>query len=467
MNVDTALLDHPLKISEVNSLISATLKQGFYNLALEGEISGFKPSTSGHFYFSLKDEKSKISAVMFKSRQYNLNFKPQDGDLVTVYGNIEVYIPYGTYQIVIDKMVKQGEGDLLAQMEKLKQYYQNLGYFDPQAKPSIPKYPKRLIVITAPTGAAIRDILQITGRRAPSLDIIILPTLVQGESAPQAIANRIRQADDFQLGDLIIVGRGGGSVEDLSCFSTVPVIEAIHESSIPVISAVGHENDWALSDYVASLRASTPSAAAELATSSYFEVLTALEQARLTINASLEAKLNCAKLILNQAGIIEQKLVQRLKDAELVLAGARHNTVYLKGKLNNAYLTISVFQDSKDTVINSKLLRAKSQVTENLLTIETAFKKLVENNKQEIKLHKTAIDYSFSILVKEKKALLEKEKTKLETLNPYSVLKRGYSILKTEDGKIIKDAKQVKDGEVLIATLNKGKLTLQNIGEMI
>lgn len=465
MNVDTALLDHPLKISEVNTLISATLKQGFYNLALEGEISGFKPSTSGHFYFSLKDEKSKISAVMFKSRQYNLNFSPQNGDLVTVYGNIEVYVPYGTYQIVIDKMVKQGEGDLLAQMEKLKQYYQNLGYFDPQAKLKIPKYPKRLVVITAPTGAAIRDVLQITGRRAPSLDIIILPTLVQGESAPETIAKRIYQADDFQLGDLIIVGRGGGSVEDLSCFSTPPVIEAIHNCSIPVISAVGHENDWALSDYVADLRASTPSAAAELATAFYYEVLNKLESANLTIISSLENKINKAKLIIKESSIIKEVMNRKVNDAKLVLTEAKHNAVYLKGKLNNAYLAISAFQDSKDSVINSKLVSAKSKIKENKLTLDTLFKKLVETKGQEIKNAKTAINYSFVLIVKDKKAKLEKEKTKLETLNPYSVLKRGYSILQTEDGKIIKDAKMVKSGDILIATLNKGKLNLQNIGD--
>ena len=465
MNVDTALLDHPLKISECNALIAETLKTGFYNLALEGEISGFKPSSSGHFYFSLKDEKSKISAVMFKTRQYNLDFLPDNGDFVTVYGNIEVYVPYGTYQIVVDKMVRKGTGDLLAQIEKLKQYYQNLGYFDIKNKRIIPKYPKRLVVITASTGAAIRDILQITKRRAPGLDIIILPTLVQGEEAPNMIASRIKQADSFLLGDLIILGRGGGSPEDLACFSSPQVIEAMHNCEIPIISAVGHENDWVLSDYIASLRASTPSAAAELATQAYKEVSDKIEKSHFTISSTINAKLMNAQIKLKEAYSIESILKQKLNYAKFTLEKANKIEALLKGKLNKVELLLSYEKENKIHTLEKKLTDAKNKIASAKLLIQDKLNSKLKDYNQSLKEMKTYRSYQLTSIYKEKSNMLEKEKTKIESFNPYAIIKRGYSILKDEYGNIIKTTQTGLKAQVITAIVSDGKLMLKNIGD--
>lgn len=444
MNLDNALLDHPLKISEVNTLIASTLKEGFYNLSLEGEISGFKPSSSGHFYFSLKDEKSKISAIMFKTRQYNLDFRPQDGDLVTVWGSIEVYIPYGTYQIIIDRMVKKGDGDLLAQIEKLKQYYQNLGYFDLKNKKPIPQYPKKLVVITALTGAAVRDILHITSRRAPLLDIVILPTLVQGEMADKMISERIRQADIFQLGDLIILGRGGGSSEDLSCFSSAKVIEAIHNCSIPIISAVGHENDWALSDYVADLRASTPSAAAELATKGYQEVKNRLNSATMSVNAEMK---------------------NRILKTRFKIEKTKEMQMNLKSKVNSIMLSLSFWDENNTQLLENKLIRYKTMIKNQYGLINSKMYNYLSLVEKDITNKKDFFSYHLDNIYKKKLALLKAERTKIEAFNPYSVLKRGYSILTDENGNIIKNSKTVKPGLIIKAQLNEGRLVLKNIGE--
>ena len=265
-NSDNTLLDKPLTISEINQLLKAFIRERFYNICLVGEISSFRPSANGHWYFTLKDEKSQISAVMFRSANAMCPFTPCDGDLVEVTGNLDVYEVRGTYQIIIQSMKHAGLGAILAQLQKKKEYYQSLGWFDPDGKPPLPLYPKNIGVITASTGAAIKDILDTTGRRAPSVDITIYPVLVQGESAPAMIAAAIRQANELSISDVLIVGRGGGSIEDLLPFSSDEVVKAVHESEIPVISAVGHEIDTSLCDYVATRRAITPTDAAVIAT---------------------------------------------------------------------------------------------------------------------------------------------------------------------------------------------------------
>jgi exodeoxyribonuclease VII, large subunit len=465
MNVDTALLDHPLKVSEVNTLIAETLKTGFYNLALTGEISSFKPSTSGHFYFSLKDEKSKISAVMFKTRQYALSFRPKDGDRVTVYGNIEVYVPYGTYQIVIDRMVREGDGDIMARMEKLKAYYRQKGYFDIDAKRQIPKFPRRIAVVTAATGAAIRDILQITGRRAPGVDIIILPTLVQGEEAPAMIAKRIRQADEFLLGDVIIVGRGGGSQEDLLCFSSPDVVEAIHDSEIPVISAVGHENDYALSDFTADLRASTPSAAAELATAGYKEVSDSLASAVSNTKSLFNTLFLKSKIRVEKASLDSAALRERIAREKLRLRENGNLTALLRGRLNRAELSLAATAENRSEMLYLRLEKAKNLISLSHSERNRCMKeKLSENEKVKAECH-LKIRHSLSLIYNASLSRLNTEREKCRALNPYAVLKRGYAILSDSSGKVIRRSDELDPGEIVRATLGEGTLTLKNLGD--
>lgn len=289
-----------LSVGDLTALLKQTIEGAFYGLTVEGEISNFRPSSTGHWYFTLKDEKAAINAVMFKNKLWRLPFVPKDGDKVVVTGKLDLYAQRGTYQIICDSMKQTGTGDLLALLEERKQAYAKAGYFDASHKRPIPDAPSRVVVVTSPTGAALRDVLQILGRRATGLDVLILPAPVQGDGAAKVIARRIDQANKFLLGDVMIVGRGGGSIEDLLPFSDPCVIEAIYRSEIPVVSAVGHEIDWAISDFVADMRAPTPSAAAELVCKSSVEQIARLQGMKQMLSDGLIQKISRTRLTLRQ-----------------------------------------------------------------------------------------------------------------------------------------------------------------------
>ncbi|HKL59937.1 MAG TPA: exodeoxyribonuclease VII large subunit [Sphaerochaeta sp.] len=324
MHDDSLLLGTELSVTELTTLIKRTLEEGFYGLRVSGEISNFRPASSGHWFFTLKDSTSSLSAIMFKSTAWRVNFKPQEGDKVVVTGSLDVYAARGTYQLKCESMEKSGSGDILAMLEKRKREYDALGYFAPERKKKIPVKPKRVGVVTSATGAALQDILQILARRAPSLDILILPATVQGNAAAVTIANRIRQANLLLLCDVLIVGRGGGSLEDLLPFSEDEVIGAIYESEIPVISAVGHEIDWALSDFVADLRAPTPSAAAELVSQGILDLRQTIEGLSLTIHKSMAHRLQLLESRIPSTVAMQRSMAHLLEKREYLLANASH-----------------------------------------------------------------------------------------------------------------------------------------------
>jgi exodeoxyribonuclease VII large subunit len=261
------------KVSEITFQIKELLESSFPYLRIEGEISNFRPSSTGHYYFTLKDKDAVLSAVMFRNKLQKLNFLPQDGMKVIAGGEISVYPQRGSYQLICETLERSGEGDILAMLEERKKRLAAEGLFDASRKKPLPLFPRRVAVVTSPTGAAIRDILQVLRRRNAGIDIVILPTPVQGEEADTYIAAQIQRANRYNLGDVIIVGRGGGSLEDLLPFSSEAVVRAIAESKIPVISAVGHEIDTSLSDFAADIRAPTPSAAAEIVSRGREELL--------------------------------------------------------------------------------------------------------------------------------------------------------------------------------------------------
>ncbi|MFP3088882.1 exodeoxyribonuclease VII large subunit [Treponema sp. TIM-1] len=262
-----------LSVSELTERIRQNLEGAFTRITVEGELSNFRPSSTGHFYFTLKDAGASISAVMFKNRLRYLSFEPKDGMLLRVRGSVSVYAQRGTYQIICEEMEEAGTGDLLALLEKRKRQLAAEGLFDEEKRRPIPRFPETVGVVSSPTGAAVRDILNILARRAGGIRVIILPAPVQGNEAAGIIARRIEQANQWHLAEVLIVGRGGGSLEDLLPFSEEVVVRAVAASEIPIISAVGHEIDWALSDYAADLRAPTPSAAAELVSAHRQETL--------------------------------------------------------------------------------------------------------------------------------------------------------------------------------------------------
>lgn len=384
-----------LSVSELTSLIKTTLEGSFYGLTVEGELSGFKPSSTGHWYFSLKDQNAVVGCCMWRSTVPRVNFRPKDGMKVIVTGSISVFEPRGTYQIICTSMKVAGEGDILAMLEERKRRYDALGYFDPAKKKPIPRMPSRVAVVTSPTGAALQDILQITGRRNMGMDLIILPAVVQGADAAQSIAARIREVNEFLLADVMIVGRGGGSIEDLLPFSEECVIEAIHESQIPVISAVGHEIDWALSDYVADLRAPTPSAAAELVCESSMDQIEKVNQLRSAMYEALNGRL----------------ATLRLRVAAFSPAAAR---AQLDSRLNRVRMQL----DSESTELRHRMDMMMGTV----------------RSRSELLRHK------------------------MEALSPLAVLERGYGIIAGEDGKTVRSVSQVKEGDSLTLTLKDGKI---------
>ena len=277
-------------VSELTRRIRGLLEGQFPNVVVEGEVSGFRPSSTGHYYFNLVDREATLGVALFKNRHYLLTFIPADGMLVRVRGAISVYGPRGSYQLIAESIERAGAGDLLAILERRKRALAAEGLFDDARKRPLPLLPRRVAVVTSPTGAAVRDLLRVLGRRNAGVDVVILPTPVQGLDAATRIARGVRTADRWRLGEVIIVTRGGGSLEDLLPFSDERVVRAIAAATTPVISAVGHEVDSALSDYAADHRAPTPSAAAEVVAASRNELQRRVAALRASLGSALEAR---------------------------------------------------------------------------------------------------------------------------------------------------------------------------------
>ena len=283
-----------LTVSQLNKYISGLMEFDdiLSNVIVKGEISNFKRHSSGHLYFSVKDDDSKISCVMFKSAAYRLDFDPIDGMNVIIRGRVSVYEKNGTYQIYVEKMNEDGIGSLYERYNRLLDMLREKGYFDPSRKKKIPFLPRRIAVVTSATGAAVRDLISIMKRRFPGVRILVCPVLVQGDSAPLDIALMIDLINKEGLADLIIAGRGGGSIEELWAFNERVLAESIFNSRIPVISAVGHETDFTIADFVADLRAATPSAAAEIAVPDIEDVTFAMERYRHILEESLQQRIS-------------------------------------------------------------------------------------------------------------------------------------------------------------------------------
>jgi exodeoxyribonuclease VII large subunit len=274
-------------VTELTRRIKSVLETSFTTVSVEGEISNFKRHSSGHLYFTLKDEGAQLSAVMWRGRAGSLFFTPQDGMKVVASGKITVYEPQGKYQIDVVQLQPRGVGELQIAFEKLKQKLSAEGLFSPEHKKPLPEYPERIGIITSPTGAAIQDMLNILSRRFPAVEVILYPVKVQGEGAAAEIAAAIKDMNHYGTIDVLIVGRGGGSIEDLWAFNEEIVARAIYHSKIPVVSAVGHEIDFTIADFVADLRAPTPSAAAELVVKHQTEVIENLRNFCYTIDQEI------------------------------------------------------------------------------------------------------------------------------------------------------------------------------------
>lgn len=383
---------------------------------IKGEISNFKAHSRGHYYFTIKDEASRINAVMFQTATKKLAFTPEDGMKVLVTGKISVFEANGGYQIYVSDMLEDGVGNLYIAYEQLKKKLEAEGLFDERFKKPIPKIPKRVGVVTAPTGAAIKDIISTIKRRWPLTEIYLFPSLVQGEMAKDDIVKQIEKADKYNL-DTLIVGRGGGSIEDLWPFNEEIVARAIFACNTPVISAVGHEIDFTIADFVADLRAPTPTGAAEMAVPQLNDMVNYLNQVKIRLNNTISNKLKISK--------------NRLKE------------ITSRSILKNP---ITIYQ-TKEMIFSNTLERLKFNLI-NLTNIK----------------EKELLKIKNSYILKNPYQLLDKKSnkylqiiSKLETLSPLLTLKRGYTMTKVND-KVVKSSKDLKTGDNITIDFSDGNV---------
>lgn len=410
------MIDNYITIGEINRYLKDLFDndRNLQEVYLKGEISNFKAHTRGHFYFTLKDDTSRINAVMFSYRASSLKFVPSDGMKVLVKGKVSVYEATGAYQIYVDEMQEDGIGNLYIEFEKLKKKLAAEGLFDKDKKKRIPKVPRRIGIVTASTGAAIRDILTTIKRRFPICETILFPSLVQGTEAAKDIVRNIEIANTYDI-DTLIVGRGGGSIEDLWPFNEEIVARAIYNSKVPVISAVGHEIDFTIADFVADLRAPTPTAAAELAVPDMETIKTYLDNVRsrstISINSCIDTRRQNLSSLVNSYILKKPTAMYEIKE---------QNLDFLIDRLN----------------------KEMTLVIENM----------------RIRLFKVSNSYVLTnpdILYKFKKQGLEHLINKLEVLNPMNTLKRGYAIVKSSSG-VVSDIGNVKVDDIVNISVKNG-----------
>lgn len=385
----------PMTVKELNMYVKTLVDRDEFlnNVYVRGEISNFKRHYTGHLYFTLKDGESLIKCVMFKSYTQNVLFEPKDGMAVLILGTVAVYERDGVYQIYVKGMEPDGVGALHAAYEQLKEKLEAKGMFDEKYKKEIPMLPKSIGVVTSKTGAVIRDIINVTTRRLPNVNIKLYPAAVQGVGAAETIVKGIKYFNENKNVDLIIIARGGGSLEDLWPFNEEITANAIFESELPIISAVGHETDFTIADFVADLRAPTPSAAGELAVPDRNEIIWKLQNINRRLSLSLTKKVE---------------------------------------GMNNRYQKVMSSRVMKDPY---------NTLNERRLVIDNIIKN---------------IEKCLTLEIKNKKISLVKNITALDTLSPLKTLLRGYTILEDNEGKVIKSVKQLKTDDEVRITLNDG-----------
>jgi len=391
------LLDngYRLTVSQLNEYVNGLLKSDslLSHVCVSGEISGFKRHSSGHLYFSIKDEGALVRCVMFRQNAFSLDFSPQDGQSVLIYGSVSIYVKDGQYQLYVTAMERQGEGELYRRFMLMKTRLEAKGYFDEGHKKPIPHLPRCVGIITSPTGAAIQDIINITRRRFPSMNMLLCPVRVQGEGAAEEIAEAIYAMNRIKKADVLIVGRGGGSMEDLWPFNEEIVAKAIYESNIPIVSAVGHETDFSIADFTADLRAPTPSAAAELCVPEYARVYGDIVSAQNYISDL------CHKEMDN----LRQRL-SGIRDSA-AFAMARHRVEMLSR-------SVEIQRDNMSTMLRSELINA---------------------------IHS-----------------IEKQQSRLNALSPEAVLERGYGMVQ-QDGVFVGSADELKENQKALLIMKNGK----------
>ena len=431
---------------------------------LKGEISNFKAHSRGHFYFTLKDETSRINAIMFASSTKSIKFTPQDGMKVLVTGKISVFEANGGYQIYVNDMLEDGVGNLYIAFEQLKKKLEEEGLFDPKIKKPIPKIPRRIGVVTAPTGAAIKDIISTIKRRWPLCEVLLFPSLVQGEMAAEDIVKQIKRSQEYDI-DTLIVGRGGGSIEDLWPFNEEIVARAIYNCNIPVISAVGHEIDFTISDFVADLRAPTPTGAAEMAVPQINDVANYLNQLKIRLNKAMSNKIKHDRQVLDSIRnkYIFSNPLSIYQTKEMLFDSIIDR---LKFSMTN---TITKYNNRLKDVKNSYIFTNPESIYKDYkIEVNDLRRILVFNLKNIINIkEKELLKIKSSYILTDPYKLLDKKSNKLlnliaklEPLSPLKTIERGFSIVKKND-KVINSIKDIKKKDVLTIELKDGSVDVE------
>ena len=438
MNQPTSNNQEIISVSEVNSLAKGILERDLSNIWIQGEISSFTAHSSGHWYFTIKDKNSSLSCVMFKFENQNILFEPKVGDELILNGNVGIYAPTGKYQFNVKHIEVFGEGALLKAYEELKKKLEREGLFEASNKRDFPTMPKSIAVITSETGAVLRDIVTVLRRRSPTLVVTLIESQVQGRDADKFIVQAIKTANKRKDFDLIILARGGGSIEDLWCFNMESVAREIFKSRLPIVSAIGHETDFTISDFVADLRAPTPSAAAELISENHFNLPDSLERITNEI----------IKIISNKINYIGDNVKNLLKLIRHPGDKLRETTQ----QIDNYEMRI------KNSLMNLILKKSKDleQEISNLKSSSPQIKIQASNNKLEI--ISSALRNGIKANLEKKKKRFSLELSTLQAVSPLSVLARGYSIISDEEGQIVRSSKNLSLNQKIKARFGEGQI---------
>lgn len=432
-----------VSVSDINNLAKGLLEKDLSNVWIQGEISSFTAHGSGHWYFTIKDKKSSLSCVMFKFENQNVLFDPKVGDELILNGNISIYAPSGRYQFNVKHIEVFGEGALLKAFEDLKFKLESEGLFSQNIKKEIPSLPLSVAVITSETGAVFKDIINVLRRRSPFIKLTLIESKVQGKTADKDIAQAIKRANEVNDFELIILARGGGSIEDLWCFNMESVARAISNSQLPIISAVGHETDFTISDFVADLRAPTPSAAAEIISQNHSNLLesfsrnkTQIENRFLNLMSQLKEELDLKIALLRHPGEKLRETSQKIDNFE----------TRMKGTLINISL------EKKNTLeANIALLKRSSPITR------------IKSSQNRIKVGSMKLINSISKNIETKKKTYLQNINTLEAVSPLSVLGRGYSIVTDERSNIITSSLKLKANDKIKARFKEGEVLAEVI----
>ena len=443
------ILDHNdeiISVGELNRSAKYLLEKNFNNVSVIGEISNLSRPSSGHIYFTLKDEDGAIRCAMFKNRNINLNFRPQDGDQCLLKGQVSIYAARGDYQLIVSNIQPAGSGNLMQKFEDLKKMLEAEGLFDPKNKLQVPASPKHICVVTSPSTAAFQDIISTIKRRAPSSQLSISETSVQGDNAHISIINALNRIMKFNERnenkiDVVVLARGGGSIEDLWCFNNEELAREIHTFPIPTISGVGHEIDFTICDFVSDLRVPTPTASAEVVTEFNFNLIDRLNDLRIDIH----------KAILNFTENLNQKIQLLKSKLKSPKASLREKTQ----KLDNIEI---LFQKYQQMILSNK--RSIINDLNSELNLKNPITKL-NNITSKVDALSEKLNFMLSQKLDNRKNNLDKLHKSINILSPLSILDRGYSIILNKKGSAIKSSNDVNKGDTLKARLSKGTIDLE------